>query len=85
MEIRDLGGVRLYLISIISIDQCKQEVHYQTLVGKKADSAVLLGQYARLRLSAQCFDCIIEKRRGKLRHKKIISEILVVYDTSHNF
>ena len=80
---------------MITIDRCKQEVHDQTLVGKKADSAqsrgpstaltrqclalVLLGQCACLRLSAQYFDYIIEKRRGKLRHKKIISEILVVY------
>ena len=62
-------------------------MHYQTFVAKRQTrqclALVLLGQCARLRLSAQCFDCIIEKRRGKLRHKKIISEmneILVVYN-----
>ena len=40
---------------------------------------VLNRRYARLRLSAQYFDCITDKRRGKFRHKELNSEILVVY------
>ena len=46
---------------------------------------VLLEKCARLRLSAQYFHCIIEKRRDKLRYKKIISEILVVYNSATIF
>ena len=40
---------------------------------------VLLGQCARLRLTAQRFDCIIEKRRDKLRHKKSINEMTEIF------
>ena len=32
-----------------------------------------------MRLSAEHFDYITEKRKGKLRYKKLNSEILVVY------
>ena len=37
---------------------------------------------AALVLEGKIFDYITEKRRGKLRHKKLNDEILVVYITS---
>ena len=46
---------------------------------------LLLGQCARLGSSAQRFDCIIEKRRGKLRHKEIIIKIIVCFLLATNF
>ena len=46
-----------------------------------SNSNARAGRCARLRLCEKPFDFIIEKRRGKLGHKKINSEILVVYTT----
>ena len=65
-------------------DQCKQEEKMcatKLWQVKGADSAVFVVSVARAVRALALFYCIIEKRRGKLSHKKYsseISEILVV-------
>ena len=63
--------------------QWKQEVHDRILVGKRADLAMfgvsVATQVRALVRSVQNLDCIIEKRRGKLRHTNFSIEMLVVH------
>ena len=63
-------------------------MHEQILIGKRADLAMfgvrVESLLNALALERKTFYCITEKRRGKLRHKKLNSEILVVYTVPSN-
>ena len=62
--------------------QCRAIMSKKGQIWQCLELVLLNQRSARLRFSAQHFACIVGKRRGKFRHKKSNSEILVVYKAS---